>query len=252
MMLPLGWSTDFAVLALGGSTIEEHADHVLVRTPANPTYHWGNFVLVTSATRTPDEWVALFDEYFPASLHRALGMTEEPDEAEGWAAHGLVFEGAPVLAATAAPEPRSLPVGYSEREIEDADWSASTAMRNRVWPGHPEFEERTTRSRTSLVAAGAGAWFGAYDAAGGLAAELGIVDCGSGIARYQSVLTDLEHRRLGLTSHLLGTAATWALARGCTRMVIVADQDSDAGRLYQALGFSRAGTSWQASRAETY
>lgn len=73
-----------------------------------------------------------------------------------------------------------------------------------------------------------------------LVAQLGIVDCGQGIARYQHVFTAPEHRRRGLTSHLLGVAARWASDRGCNRWVIVADADSDASRLYQACGFTDA------------
>ena len=50
MDVPLSWHTDLAVLAASGSWVEEHADHLVVRTPANPSYHWGNFVLVTDPT----------------------------------------------------------------------------------------------------------------------------------------------------------------------------------------------------------
>ena len=41
----LGFRTDLMVLELGGSEIEHHERHVVVRTSANPTYFWGNFVL---------------------------------------------------------------------------------------------------------------------------------------------------------------------------------------------------------------
>jgi hypothetical protein len=41
-MLPLGWTTDLAVLRYMGSTIEDRGDHLVVRTPRSPDFHWGN------------------------------------------------------------------------------------------------------------------------------------------------------------------------------------------------------------------
>ena len=52
MDVPLSWRTDIAVLVASGSSVEEHADHLVVRTPTDPTYDWGNFVMVTDPGRT--------------------------------------------------------------------------------------------------------------------------------------------------------------------------------------------------------
>ena len=41
----LGFRSDLMLLALQGSTITREADHLVVRTPANPDFHWGNFLL---------------------------------------------------------------------------------------------------------------------------------------------------------------------------------------------------------------
>ena len=81
-MLPLGWHTDLAVRRLDGSTIEEHDDHVVVRTPSNPLFYWGNFVLVTDPDTVDDadHWLAVFERTFPSAAHRAIGMAAEPAE----------------------------------------------------------------------------------------------------------------------------------------------------------------------------
>ena len=42
----LGYRTDLALLRLGGSTIEDRGDHLVVRSPYNPTFYWGNFLLL--------------------------------------------------------------------------------------------------------------------------------------------------------------------------------------------------------------
>ena len=48
----LGFRTDVMVLALGESAIEHHDRHLVARTPRNPTYWWGNFVLFADPVGT--------------------------------------------------------------------------------------------------------------------------------------------------------------------------------------------------------
>ena len=42
----LGWRTDLALLEISGSVLEDRGDHVVVRTPDNPTFWWGNFLML--------------------------------------------------------------------------------------------------------------------------------------------------------------------------------------------------------------
>ena len=245
--LGLGWRTDLAVLRYGGSGIEEHADHLVVRTPANPTYHWGNFVLVTDPTAVDDadRWRARFAEEFPQARHLAVGLPGEPDRYT-WA--GNEIEASDVLVARSSIAGRGLPEGYTVRRVEtDQDWAASTALNDEHYPGEHEFARLRSLTRSRLAAAGHLTWFGAFTRAGDrLVAELGIVPVEHGLARYQSVLTHAEHRRRGLTSHLLGVAAEHARGHGAETLVIIADADGDAGRLYRAAGFAHTETAWQA------
>lgn len=245
----LGWRTDLAVLRLGGSTIERRADHLVVRTPENPAYHWGNFLLVTDpdpgAVDDADRWRARFAAEFPGALHLAIGLPAAPQPA-AW--RGTTLEASDVLVHHGDVLGRPLPVGYTVRPIVSrADWSASTALNDEHYPGEPEFARQRSATRARLVQEGHLAWFGAFTTAEDrLAAELGIVLVGAGLARYQSVLTHAGHRRRGLTGHLLTVAAQHARARGASTLVIVADADGDAGRLYRAAGFTHTETSWQA------
>lgn len=250
MALPFGWQTDLAVLRLGGSEVEEYDDHLVVRTPANPTYYWGNFVLVTDpgAVGNAAGWLHRFESCFPEAEHRAIGLVADPADHAPWSAAGLFFELADVLVAPSTIPGRSLPAGYEVRELRTPeDWERSNRLRQLAFPDQDEFEERVTATRTEVTAGGALTWFGAF-AGPELTAELGIVDCGGGLARYQSVLTHPDHRRRGLTSHLLGVAAAHATARGADRLVIIADGGSDAGRLYRAAGFALDSIEVQVSR----
>jgi GNAT superfamily N-acetyltransferase len=250
MDLPLGWHTDLAVRRAGDSLVEERRDHVVVRTPTNPVFHWGNFLLVTdpAAVDEADRWVPRFEAEFPDAPHRAIGLVAEPRDDSGWYALGLVVEHEDVLATEACPAPAPLADGYEVRQLgAPEDWSQSTDLEVEEFPGDEEFQRRAATTRAAMSERGRAGWFGAFRA-GRLAAQLGIVDCGDGIARYQTVLTDDEHRRRGLASHLIGVAARWAADRRVHTWVIIADADSPASRLYQARGFARTDRSAQAYR----
>ena len=249
MDLPLGWQTDLAVRRAGGSTVEDLGDHLVVRSPDNPTFHWGNFVLVTDGAAVDDaaRWTATFEKAFPDADHRAVGLVGEPSP-EPWTALGLTVEHEDVLNADRCPEPTPLAQGYLVRQLgTQEDWSQSTGLEVREYPGDAAFHHGATQTRAAMSTRGDAAWFGVFEG-DRLVAQLGIVDCGSGLARYQAVLTDTGHRGKGLASHLLGVAAQWAAGRGTRTWVIVADANTDASRLYQRRGFAPAGRSSQAYR----
>ena len=240
--LPLGWHTDVAVLEHSGSTVERREDHWVVRTPDNPTFHWGNFVLVTDpdAVGDAERWLEVFVSAFPEARHRTIGLCADPPDVTPWEGLGLEIEHEDVLAGS-GPTVVALADGYVVRTLEsDADWAQDLRLTLGEYggdEGRASFETRSSQAKVRLSRSGVATWVGAF-AGDDLVADLGIVDCGDGVARYQSVLTDAGHRRRGLASHLLGAAADWAHTRGCDRLVILADADEAPSRLYQSLGFA--------------
>lgn len=248
--LPISTRTDIAVNVLSGSVVDDHGDHVVVRTPRDPSYHWGNFIQVTSGDADDAEtWLARFAGEFPGARHRAIGLPSRSD-APGWRAAGLQPDVVESLTASAPPQTSPLPDGYRVVELEsDADWGARLVAEmalNAEEGVHSQAEYRAfalgqIATRRRLVAEGVARWFGAVDDDDRLAASLGIVvlsDLEPVTARYQSVLTSAEHRRRGLARHLLGVAATWAQGEGAEQLVIVADDGSPAARLYAAADFT--------------
>ncbi len=175
-----------------------------------------------------------------------------PVDDAAWEAHGLAIEHEDVLAGS-GPAEVALADGYVVRTLEtDADWAQDLRLTLHEYggdEGHATFETRSSQAKVRLARSGVATWVGAF-AGDDLVADLGIVDCGEGVARYQSVLTDGDHRRRGLASHLLGVAADWAHARGCDRLVILADADEPPSRLYQSLGFAPVLRSAQAYSAD--
>lgn len=254
--LQLDWATDLAILELSGSTVERLDDHLLVRTPQNPHYHWGNCLLVTDATAIDDaeRWLARFAAAFPQADWVAIGLPSMPQDAHAWLSRGIELEQLDVLAARERPRSAPLSDGYTVREVAGDDWEQLTQHRlaeNRASgehtpDGYERFMRETIAARQSLCDAGDAVWFGAF-AGDELVADLGIVRCGT-IARYQDVATVEAHRRRGLASHLLGVAAEWSASRGCDTWVIVTESTNDAGRVYRRAGFALDAASVNAHR----
>ncbi|WP_446667052.1 GNAT family N-acetyltransferase [Flexivirga sp. B27] len=251
-----GRRTDLGILKLQDAEITDRGDHVVIRSPRNPLFHWGNFVLVTTGDPSDaDRWLGVFAAEFPDAAHVAIDLPGVPDPA-GYAAHGIEIESDDVLVSDALPQLRPLSTGYVARELRsDDDWERlirRNVEENRLTGEHePVGYERYSRDqaaeRRELVEAGHAAFFGAF-AGAELVADLGIVVLGD-TARYQSVGTHHEHRRKGLAGHLLGVAAQWAGERGAREWVIVTQATNPAGRLYRSLGFTEAAQNVQAYRA---
>ena len=246
-MLSRGWHTDLAILLQQGAAVVERPDHLVVTTPSNPLYHWGNLVIVTdpAAVDDADRWVSTFAAAHPGAGHLAIGLPVIPDT-KAWAVRGIEILTDEVLFTDRMPEVRPLDPRYTSHPLTtDAQW-ASVIARNcaeneRSGDYEPLSHERFLRNQVAdrrlLIERGFAQWFGAFAEDGSLVSDLGIVDCGSGLARYQSVETDAAHRGHGLASHLLGQAARWAAHRGCREWAIVTETTNPAGRLYRSLGF---------------
>ncbi len=258
--LPPSTATDLAVDRLSGAEVTDAGDHLVVRTPANPDYHWGNFIQVT--TGDPDDaerWLQLFAHHFPEATHRAVGLPG-PSAQQPWTDRGLREDVVESLTLRGVPSPTDLPAGYTVAPLtDDAAWEArlrAELHENAVSGEYPAdeyaaFMTNRIAARRDLVDAGHARWLGAWTSHGELAASMGIVVLPGEPrrARYQSVLTHPEHRRRGLARHLLQVTGQWAAARGAEELVIVADDGSVAGRLYRGAGFTPGalGHGWYAA-----
>jgi GNAT superfamily N-acetyltransferase len=246
MALTLDRRTDLEILRLTGSTIEQHDDHLVVRSPHTPRFHWGNFVVVLDEDATDDvaHWLEVFGTAFPDAGHVAIGLPRVP-RGSGWSDAGVEISTDESLVADRLPEQRPLAPGYVARTLDrPEDWQRLRQLdldENARTGAHPPAEHEVftagqVATRTRLVAEGHAAWFGAFTEDGELVSSLGVVRCGT-LARYQSVGTDDRHRRRGLAGHLLGLAASWTADRGCDTWVIVTGTTNPAGRLYRSVGF---------------
>jgi ribosomal protein S18 acetylase RimI-like enzyme len=256
----IGWQTDLRLRELEGAEIVTRADHVLVRTPENPTFRWGNFLLLAAmpAAGEAELWLERFREAFPLAGHVALGVDDAPTNAAALVelqALGLRAELTCVLSARRLASPvKPRPRGQLRALHSEEDWRQAIELglaadeEHDAQPGARTYMERRIAAVQRVCEAGHGSWFGAFRD-GELVAGLGIFATGDGVARFQSVDTLPGHRRQGLATHLLLVAADHARASLAARtLVIAADPDYHAIEIYRSLGFRERGRQLQLER----
>lgn len=232
------------LLALGdASVVEDRGDHLVVRTPGEPTYWSGNVVIRLTPPEAPEAEEARFRAALPGAAHLRIEW-DDPALDPGtlrrsWTARGAEVEVNDVLVREGPPPALPFPEGYSARPlVTDEDWDASLALALAV--GLDEGFERVThldylrRRIARRRRGGEVGWWGAWRE-GTLAAQMGLVESG-GFARFQNVETHPAHRRRGLAAGLLAHVGHMAWEH---RLVIVAEAEGEAGRIYRRAGFRR-------------
>jgi ribosomal protein S18 acetylase RimI-like enzyme len=259
--LGLGWRSHLLACRFGAE-ITERDDCIVLRTPANPTYYWGNCLIVPQAPRDGDlaHWLARFDAeiaaHQPESRHVAIGVDAQtmPHALPSWRAAGVdEFDATAVLALEPAglvdaPPPR-VPGAVLRRlrwpdELELAV-EAQVAARDASFEaeGYRVFRRRSMQRVAAMYAAGSAHWYGAF-VGDVLAADCGLVHDGV-MGRFQYVQTLPDWRRRGLCRALVASVCRDAFEHlGLRRLVMCADPHDVAIGIYRSVGFVQVETHW--------
>jgi len=246
----LGYGTDLTIRVLEGSQVEDRGDYLVIRTPQNPAFWWGNFLLLSAPPPTGQvgEWLARFEAEFPGVSHVALGVdvteADAVDPRELIAAGLRLTRSAVLTASKVHVPPRPNAKAIYRRLSGDDDWGQAAELRAVVSAGEPGSEPGFLRARLAaeraMTEAGHGSWFGAF-IDGRLLAQLGLITGKTGLARYQDVETHPAARRQGLAGSLVWHAGQDALATdGAGTLIMVADPADVAIRVYRSVGFADA------------
>lgn len=236
-------------------------DYRVIRTPTCHRFHFGNYLSLDAPPRAED-----LEAWFARCRSELADLTGVERLVLEWET-GLdhvdeIALDAPnvVLARPAADHtPAIAPDGVALRSIaidDDAGWAAvlalSVADADDRSPAHAEFLAwRLGAHRDAyLRAPGTGGFWGAFDAAtGALHGSLGLRESDD-LLRFQDVETAAAQRRRGIASALCAAALRAAAARRPRALaVIVAEQGSQADRIYRRLGFSPISLQWSVTRA---
>jgi ribosomal protein S18 acetylase RimI-like enzyme len=244
----LAFRTDLAMLEHSGSVVDDRETHLVVRTPDNPTYWWGNFLLLAAPPTDSAQasmWLAEFEREFPDARHRAFGVDGaqgDHDDLAPFADLGMATEWASVMTATSVHEPpRPNTAATYRRLATDDDWAQQVELdRAGEEPGTHSLEFVTARAQAErrLVDAGYGAWWGAFEDER-LLASMGLFTASPGLARFQNVKTHPDARGRGLAGTLVHRVSRYGFEElGATTLVMVADPDYLAIRIYRSVGFA--------------
>ncbi len=248
--LSLGFRTEMIFHRFDG-IIVDRGDYLVVKTPSNPGYMFGNLILFFDAPRNGclDEWKAVFQREFGenADIKHFTFLWDDPSigagEIKELKAAGFKVDFSVVLKANAVQTPRKYNHEIKVRPIGRGEWHEVTEMQ--ILSKSSEFEEtsyRTFKERQmaryrTMTEKGLGLWFGAF-LGNRLVGDLGVYREGH-LGRFQSVETHPDFRRQGVCGTLVYESSIYALNHmGIEELVMVADEDYHAAKIYESVGFS--------------
>lgn len=229
----------------------DRGDYWLVRTPSNPTYYGGNLLFFDRPPAEGDfqRRSGLFEREFKdqPEVRHVLLMWDMPEGETGavepFLDAGFEVQSNLTLLAGEVVAPPKMNHEIKVRRIEtEEEWEAVLASKVRLRDPRfgPEtyalFKRRWLEVRRRLAAAGQGDWYGAF-LGGRLVGDLGLFRDGA-VARFQDVGTEQEFRRRGICGTLVYEVSKHALeSEGVETLVMVADENYHAARIYESVGF---------------
>ena len=173
------------------------------------------------------------------------GVDGSVEDLAGFTALGLKAEAATVMTAREVHPPARPNERATYRRFDgDDDWAQQVGLRVACNDDDPDadayldFATAHTNTTRALTEAGHGVWFGAFDD-GRLLASMGLFTTAQGAARFQLVQTHPEFRGRGLAGTLVHYVSRYGFDEiGARTLVMVADPDYSAIRIYRSVGFA--------------
>ncbi|MGL4610947.1 MAG: GNAT family N-acetyltransferase [Trueperaceae bacterium] len=251
----LGLKTDLLLRSFEGE-ITKRTYYIAVRTPKNPGYRWGNFVIFQNLPQlgTLEKWKTIFAKEIgtsPEYNHFTFaidGVDGNVGDISEFLEAGFELEKTVVMTASSVHPPPKLNTACELRHFQTEDWTDWIQFKRECNLGDPPEEqepddegfrnwlERKASESQRMVDAGLGQWFGAY-VNGQLASSLGLF-VWDGLGRFQIVDTHPDFRRRGLAGTLVYHAANKGFeTMGAKTLVMCADPDYVAVNIYESVGF---------------
>lgn len=250
----LGFKTEMIFHRFDGVVLNR-GDYVVVKTPSNPGFFYGNFLLFFRAPElgSLEKWKRIFLKEFSdcAEVKHFTFLWDSSSDGAGegigdvteFGMEGFKVDFSVVLTACSVHAPLKKNPEVVVRPIStDAEWKAVTE--NQIASKEADyraeeyraFKERQMVRYRAMSDQGLGHWFGAF-LNGKLVADLGIYRDGT-LGRFQSVETHPEFRRQGICGSLVHQSAQYAFDKmGLTDLVMVADENYHAAKIYESVGF---------------
>jgi hypothetical protein len=248
----IGYRTDCIFHEQNG-VIEEKPDYYVIRTPSNPLFWFGNFILFKNSPCNEDylTWMDIHQSEFGETLaHVTFGWdSENQGTVDEFQHNGFNLVDDVVLRMR-----KYKAIARINRDIEirkisnDRDWAAVTALQVKVDTEDMGFgDEDKGAFRKSqeiafrkMIEIGLGDWWGAF-LGDELISSMGLFfDRDLTIGRFQNVATASKHRGKGACTTVLDYASRNAFeVVGVKELAINTgdDESNPAKHVYQAIGF---------------
>lgn len=256
----LARQTDLIFAAHNGKILDR-GNYLVISTPTNPSYHWGNYLVFNKAPVANDEvkWREVFkaefghDERITHELFAwDLGQDDQFDPAP-FVTLGFEQDEGITLATDQLEYPAKYNLDIELIKIaSDEEWEEVTKLQ--ILCGDPKFaksyepfKRAQMKNYRQMTAAKLGHWWAAK-LDGKIVADLGVFYQGQ-VARYQSVGTHPDYRRLGICQTLVYESALSSLTEfKVNQLVMEADIHYHAAKIYESVGFKPVEKTYSLSR----
>ncbi len=241
----VGHQTDLFFLE-EDSIVEHHADAIVIKSPSNPEFFFGNYLIFNRSNTELDvhHYVERFNQAFSDAKginHVAfswdigfpIDQLSIPASYSKDLLRSLTFQGD-------MEPPKKLPFFIKPIET-DSEWDQVKTSQAALMLefAQDDVEKMLTRRISNyrrLIENGEGIWLGAFDGST-LAGNLGIFHRNN-LARFQNVSTTAQYRSRGICKTLIKTAVQLVEQKNpYISFVIQTEQGSIAEQIYLSLGF---------------
>ena len=231
------------------AVIKDHGNFKSIKTPSNPGFRWGNYLLFENPPKRADFaiWKACFQKHIgtaPEVTHMLFAWdSPSPGEYSEFSKAGFTLEEDVVQTAKKLVKPKAAKVELIMRPLDFKKEFPQVIENHFLTRGDEEaasyraFWEQNAKLYLKMIEDGAGLWFGAF-VEGKLVSDMGLFYQDK-VARYQAVISLEKYRNLGIASNLVYFVGQFGFNNfGVSDLVIVADQNYHAKDIYRRLGFS--------------
>lgn len=227
--------------------IKEKTEYFVVRSLRNPHFHWGNFLIFKQAPQKNDlpKWEEYFCLEFPEFIHQHRAFTwihgeELPADCK---ITEYLIEKTVCLTTKDVQPVKQIHPDITIRKVQtEQEWlELEQKQAERIKPEDRDpsflsFNKQKFKDYKAIVDKDLGDWFIA-DLGGEWVGDLGLFHS-EGMACYQNVTTYPGFEGLGIAHALVYGSAQYAIAHYPVKeLVIVAEENSRAQKIYQNLGF---------------